>query len=364
MRRLAPLLLAVLLPGCGHRGDPRPPLRRTPPAPQEFRLAQRGDALELRALAPAASVDGVAFEALAVEFLLAEGSKDLEKAGRRHRRPRPLPEAASSRPCRCPRPAPRCGRRPEPSRAARRGPGRSSSRWSSRRRSRRRASSRSRSPRTGSPCPGAEPARRRPRRPPVPPRPEPPAARRLCPRRPPRRPARRGHGPVVEGPRKSGFFVYRRVGSEVYGAPLVEEPIERRSLRDTGVPAGVDSVLRRPGGRLHRPPGGERALQRGLRGGARHRRTRRPGRPRRAAPRGRARGPLEPLRRGRPRRVTGSTARWPTVSRRGSRRSRLARTSWLDAAARPGVVYRYTVTALDRAGNESPPTDPVEASLP
>jgi hypothetical protein len=27
-------------------------------------------------------------------------------------------------------------------------------------------------------------------------------------------------------------------------------------------------------------------------------------------------------------------------------------------------VYRYAVTALDQAGNESEPTEPVEASLP
>ncbi len=87
MRQRPALLLAALAalaPACGHRGDPLPPRRRTPPAPQEFRLAQRGDALEVRAIAPAASVDGVAYETLTVEFLYAEGQQDLEKAGRRH----------------------------------------------------------------------------------------------------------------------------------------------------------------------------------------------------------------------------------------------------------------------------------------
>ncbi len=81
------LLLATLValaPACGHRGDPLPPRRRTPPAPHDFRLAQRGDALEARATAPLASVDGVTYETLTVEFLYAEGLKDLEKAGRRH----------------------------------------------------------------------------------------------------------------------------------------------------------------------------------------------------------------------------------------------------------------------------------------
>jgi fibronectin type 3 domain-containing protein len=41
-----------------------------------------------------------------------------------------------------------------------------------------------------------------------------------------------------------------------------------------------------------------------------------------------------------------------------------ARSAWLDATARPGVVYQYDVTAFDRAGNESPQSPAVEASLP
>ena len=40
------------------------------------------------------------------------------------------------------------------------------------------------------------------------------------------------------------------------------------------------------------------------------------------------------------------------------------RAAWLDGAAERGLVYRYTVTALDRAGNESEPAEAVEASLP
>src|SRR5512143_3364728 len=82
MRRPPVLLLVLALsPACGHRGDPLPPRRRTPPPPQEFRLAQRGDALEARAIAPSSSIDGVPYEAVSVEFLWAEGQKDLEKAG-------------------------------------------------------------------------------------------------------------------------------------------------------------------------------------------------------------------------------------------------------------------------------------------
>lgn len=84
MRWRSPLLLAglvVLLPACGHKGDPLPPRRMTPPAPPVFRLAQRGDAIELLSRAPTASVDGVAYDAVALEFLYGAGQVDLEKAG-------------------------------------------------------------------------------------------------------------------------------------------------------------------------------------------------------------------------------------------------------------------------------------------
>ena len=41
-----------------------------------------------------------------------------------------------------------------------------------------------------------------------------------------------------------------------------------------------------------------------------------------------------------------------------------SRAAWLDETAERGVVYRYTVTAFDQAGNESERAEPVEASLP
>jgi hypothetical protein len=37
--------------------------------------------------------------------------------------------------------------------------------------------------------------------------------------------------------------------------------------------------------------------------------------------------------------------------------------AWTDETARPGVVYQYALTAVDRSGNESPATAAVEASL-
>jgi fibronectin type 3 domain-containing protein len=39
-------------------------------------------------------------------------------------------------------------------------------------------------------------------------------------------------------------------------------------------------------------------------------------------------------------------------------------TSYLDKTAAPGTAYRYTVTAVDRAGNESPPSSPLLGNLP
>ena len=76
-------LASTLAPACGHKGPPRPPRRMTPPSLADFRLAQRGDALEVSFTTPAASVDGVPFRKLDVEIFWGEGQVDLEKAGQR-----------------------------------------------------------------------------------------------------------------------------------------------------------------------------------------------------------------------------------------------------------------------------------------
>jgi hypothetical protein len=83
-RPLLALASLALLPACGHKGDPLAPLRRTPPAPVDFRFSQRGDQLELEASAPGASIDGVVYaERVALEFLYGSGPIDLEKRGQR-----------------------------------------------------------------------------------------------------------------------------------------------------------------------------------------------------------------------------------------------------------------------------------------
>jgi hypothetical protein len=76
-------LALTLAPACGHKGPPLPPRRRTPPALSDFRLAQRGAALEISCTAPRASVEGVAFDRVGVELLWGEGWVDLEEKGHR-----------------------------------------------------------------------------------------------------------------------------------------------------------------------------------------------------------------------------------------------------------------------------------------
>ncbi|HSD29149.1 MAG TPA: hypothetical protein VLL75_17745 [Vicinamibacteria bacterium] len=393
MRRPPAFLLAALaavLPACGHRGDPLPPRRRTPPPPQEFRVAQRGEALEVRATAPAASVDGVAYETVTVEFLWAEGQQDLEKAGRRRAVPAtpgggvvetlPLPAAGAT--VRAAARAVAGGKKgqrtltvalvtqappeaPHELAATLAEDGVALS-W--------------RGPR---PRPAAPPALTRPSPgAPAAPAPPPPATPTSATPAPPKPAAPPGgeaeplsadvKGEAApraeletapEGPRTSGFFVYRRLGGAAYDAPLVEEPLERRVLRDTLVPRGTTAcyVVRAVASTkplVESAPSNEACTE-----------VRDIAAP--AAPAGLAvlprEGGLEILwspsaeadlagyrvYRARP---DGAMARLAEVG--------AGRAAWLDETAQRGVAYRYAVTALDQAGNESEPTEPVEASLP
>jgi hypothetical protein len=390
--------LAVLTPACGHRGDPLPPRRRTPPAPHDFRLAQRGDALEARATAPLASVDGVAYESLTVEFLYAEGLKDIEKAGRRQAvaalpgsrvveaLPLPVPgtilrvaaravasgekgprtltlsfvaqaplEAPSElgavlakdgialswhgvRPNAIapPTPAPPPGPLMFPGGAL--APG----------------------PRPTAPLPPAGPPAAAPASAPhVPPAPAPPPAAGAIAGGEPVAPA----AAVPEGPRRNGFFVYRRLGGAAFGEPLVGEPLAERSLVDPGVPLGVTAcyVVRAVASTeplVESAPSNEACVD--------MRDVTAPAAPSGVAVLPRA-GGIEVL--------WGPSADADLAGYRvyraaaGGPREKVAevatnRSAWLDETARRGVAYAYTVAAFDQAGNESASAEPVEASLP
>ena len=380
MRRPPAFLLAALaatLPACGHRGDPLPPRRRTPPAPQEFRLAQRGDALEVRATAPAASVDGVAYETLTVDFLWAEGQQDLEKAGRRQAVPAiPGSRVVATLPLPSPGATVRAAARavaggkkgqrtltmalvaqaaPEAPRelAAVLAEDGVALSW---RGPRPRPAA---PPALTGPSPGAPVAPAPPKQA-APPAPEgePPSAGAKT-QAPPAGEAET----APEGPRTSGFFVYRRLGGAAYDAPLVEEPLERRGHADTLVPRGTTAcyvvravVSTEP--LVESAPSNEACAE-----------VRDIAPP--ATPAGLAvlprEGGLE---------ILWSPSAEPDLA--GYRVYRAApdgaperiaevgagRAAWLDETAERGVAYRYTVTALDQAGNESERSEPVEASLP
>jgi hypothetical protein len=392
MRKPLTLLLAALAPACGHRGDPLPPLRRIPPAPQEFRLAQRGDALEVRAMAPVASVDGVAYETLDVEFLYGEGQQDLEKAGRRHAVPAvPGRRVVETLPLPAPGTTVRASARgvaggkkgqrtltltlvaqppleaPSELAAVLAEDGVALS-WHGVRPT-------EVAPPALAPTPAAPPGAAA--RSPAPGLPKPPAGA-AGPAKPAPPEAQgapgpstakagaeavAGTAPAAEKSRRHGFFVYRRLGRAAYDAPLVEEPLEARSLSDTGVPAGETAcyVVRAVASTdplIESAASNESCVE-----------VRDVTAP--ATPTGLAvlprEGGLEVL--------WGPSAEPDLAGYRvyrtapGGPPARIGdveptRASWLDTTAARGLEYRYAVTAFDKAGNESPASETVEASLP
>jgi hypothetical protein len=88
MRRsaAAPLLAAALALACGKRGDPLPPIRRTPQPVVDLRIAQRGDRVEVSFTAPRTSTNGARLPVLEAEILRAEGDGDFQKVARPTRR--------------------------------------------------------------------------------------------------------------------------------------------------------------------------------------------------------------------------------------------------------------------------------------
>lgn len=76
-------LLLAFLPACGKRGDPLPPLRKTPQPVSSLRAAQRGERVELTGVAPRASTDGLRLPVLDVEILRADAPGDFARVARR-----------------------------------------------------------------------------------------------------------------------------------------------------------------------------------------------------------------------------------------------------------------------------------------
>lgn len=86
---MAPALafaLPLLFLACGKRGDPLPPLRKTPQPVSGLRLAQRGDVLEIAYTAPRATTDGVTLPVLDVELLRADAAGDFGKVAQVQKR--------------------------------------------------------------------------------------------------------------------------------------------------------------------------------------------------------------------------------------------------------------------------------------
>jgi hypothetical protein len=163
--------------------------------------------------------------------------------------------------------------------------------------------------------------------------------------------------------RRSGFFVYRRIGGGRYETPLGEEPLENAVLEDKTAPLGqtacyVVRAVASTGPLIESEPSNEACVA-----------VRDVAPP--AAPTG-----LTALPRG-----AALELLWIPSGEEDLAGYRLYRglpgaaaekiadldashSSFLDEAARRGVRYRYTITAVDRSGNESPASEPVELLLP
>ena len=385
------LALAILLPAlaCGKRGDPRPPLQKTPQPLVSFLIAQRADRLEISGTAPSLSTEGVALKPLTVELLRADGAGDFLKLAQKRSfvvqpgepftEPETLPApgtlvriaaraVASGKPSALtdiltlPVQAPPA---PPFDLQATLDEGGVRLKWSGRRP-------------TPLPPPAApppltlpgpsSPSTTSPASPADTPTPAGDAPSTTAAAPPLDTPPSAVDAPAVAAPPetvapKSGFWVYRRGNAGRYGRPLFGEPSADKSYVDTGavagqhwcyvvravvsndpliesassneacltardiapptVPAGL-TLLARPGAlelRWSASPEADLAFYRVYR----------------AAP-------------------TGAAERIAVVQ--------AGTTLFLDDTATAGTAYRYTITAVDRAGNESGPSPPLLGNLP
>ena len=84
-RTVSVLAVLACAAACGKRGEPLPPLPRTPQAVSGFTVAQRGDRLEARGTAPRTTTSGAPLSVFEVELIRAEKEGDLEKVGQSER---------------------------------------------------------------------------------------------------------------------------------------------------------------------------------------------------------------------------------------------------------------------------------------
>ena len=83
MRRAGGALLLAALSGCGKRGDPLPPQRIVPQPVTEFRLSQRGDSLEMSFVAPRTATDASRLGVFEVELSKTSQPGDFDKLATR-----------------------------------------------------------------------------------------------------------------------------------------------------------------------------------------------------------------------------------------------------------------------------------------
>jgi hypothetical protein len=77
------LTIALAAHACGKRGEPQPPYPRTPQGATELRVAQRGEELEVSYVAPATTTSGFPLPVLEVELVRADVAGPLDKVARR-----------------------------------------------------------------------------------------------------------------------------------------------------------------------------------------------------------------------------------------------------------------------------------------
>jgi hypothetical protein len=320
-------------------------------------------------------VDGVPFETIEIEFLHVDGAKDLEKAGARHAVPAtPGAPVAVTLPLPAPGTLVRAAARGVAGRE--KGPRTltmtlvveaplESPRELAAVLTARGVSLSWRGPRPTEVAPPAVEAR--PPGPSVtPPAATPPFAP-AAPAKPGAQAPATGPAPAAAapaaGPPRSGFLVYRRVGEASFGNPLPGEPLERRAAEDADVPAGATAcyVVRAVASMeplVESGPSNEACVA-----------VRDIAAP--DAPAGLAvlprEGSLELL--WSPCSASDLAGYRVYRTAPGGERERVAEvgvelTSWLDATAARGAVYQYVVAAFDQSGNESEPSEAVEASLP